>query len=116
MAINYPYTYDAALSGAIASGLSGAPRDTVSADYATLITDAKALAAAIDLQLYNQFTSSVEFAVGPDDALLMLAIVFAYLEERNIMNAGTTPNWTKEALAIAVIFVNADPHLVPGIT
>ena len=93
MSAHFPYTYDAALSGAIASGLSGGPSDTTVADYSTLVTDAKALAADIDTQLYNLTLSSITFDVGPDDALLMLAIVFAYFRQRNVENAGVTPNW-----------------------
>lgn len=112
MPAHFPYTYDAALSGAIASGLSGGPSDTTVADYSTLVTDAKALAADIDTQLYNLTLSSITFDVGPDDALLMLAIVFAYFRQRNVENAGVTPNWDEAAKAIAVIFVNADHQIL----
>lgn len=112
MAAHFPYVFDAALSGAIASGLSGAPVNTTSSNYSTLVADAVRLATDVDLQLYNLTLSSITFDVGPDDALLMLAIVFAYFKNRNVENAGSSADWDESAKAIAVLFVNADAHIL----
>jgi hypothetical protein len=109
MAIHRKGVWDGAFSAAVASGLSGAPTDATSTDYSTLVNDAVALATDIDTQVYNLTLSTT--TSGSPSNYLMFAIVMAYFKNRNIENAGASPDWDKPALAIATIYVNANAQL-----
>jgi hypothetical protein len=92
MALHDSLTFDAALSGSVASALSGAPTDSTSADYNATVTNAVAFATAFDTANTGTNTKS-------DRDLLVLGIVAGLLGGRNFTTAVAAQT---AAVAVAV--------------